>query len=426
VGRWKRKGGLLAAAGLGALTAWLVFNLTSGERRVRVRIPPADPVTDPQFRRTLGALVGAPFLPGNRVVELRNGDEILPAMLQAIKAAERTITLETYIYWSGTVGRQFTDALVERARAGVRVHVLVDWVGSATRLDGLRDELEAAGAQVAMYRPPRVRYLPRLNNRTHRKILVVDGRLGFVGGAGVGDYWLGNADSPEHWRESHFLVDGPVVAQVQSTFMDNWLETRGEVLQSDGYFPALAPAGDGLAQVLRSSPDDGAESIRLLYLLAIGAARRSVLIGNSYFLPDRLLVESLVAARRRGVRVEVLLPGPVTDVQLVNWASSATWGPLLEAGVVIYEYMPTMYHCKVMIVDEALISVGSANFDSRSFRRDDEANLNVIDPALARRLVHSFDEDKRRARPVSLEAWRDRGLRQRFRERVARLLAPQL
>jgi cardiolipin synthase len=424
--RWRRRGALLAAAATGAAAAWLVLNLTSGERRVQVRIPPAEPVTHPQFRRTLGALVGDPFLPGNRVVELRNGVEILPAMLEAIRSAQRTVTFETYIYWTGMVGRQFTDALAERARAGVRVHVLVDWVGSATRRGELLDELEAAGAEVGLYRPPRMRHLPGLNNRTHRKILVVDGRLGFLGGAGVADHWLGNADRREHWRESQFLVEGPVVGQLQSTFMDNWLETRGEVLQSEDYFPALAPAGEALAQALRSSPDDGAEAIRLVYLLAIGAARRSVLIGNSYFLPDRLLVDSLVAARGRGVRVEVLVPGPVTDVQVVNWASSGTWGPLLEAGVAVYEYMPTMYHCKVLVVDEALVSVGSANFDSRSFRRDDEANLNVIDSTLARRLVQSFEEDKARSRPVSMATWRQRGLPQRMRERLASLLAPQL
>jgi cardiolipin synthase len=423
---WRRRAGLLTAAAAGAFAAWLVLNLTSGERRVNVRVPPTEPVTHPQFRRTLGSLVGDPFQPGNRVAELRNGDEILPAMLDAIHRAERTITFETYIYWSGTVGRRFTDALVERARTGVRVHVLVDWVGSATRMDGLSEELKAAGAEVEMYRPPRARYLPALNNRTHRKLLVVDGRLGFTGGAGVADHWLGNAEAPEHWRESHFLVEGPAVAQMQSAFADNWMEARGEVLLGEGYFPALSAAGDAVVQVLRSSPDDGAETIRLLYLLAIAAARHSVRIGNSYFLPDQILVDSLVAARQRGVEVQVLLPGPITDVQIVNRASSATWGPLLEAGVQIYEYMPTMYHCKIFLVDEALISVGSANFDSRSFRRDDEANITVIDPVLAARLARSFEEDKRQARRISLDQWRQRGLGQRVRERLASLLAPQL
>jgi cardiolipin synthase len=417
---------LLGATTAGAFAAWLVLNLSSGERRVDARFDPAYDVADPQFRRTLGSLVNAPFVGGNRVTELRNGDEILPAMLSAIAKARRTVTFETFVYWEGTVGRRFTDALAGRARAGVRVHVLADWVGSATRSGSLLTELRDAGVEVELYRDPGLRHLAAMNNRTHRKLLVVDGRIGFIGGAGVADHWLGDADAPDHWRESHFRVEGPVVAQMQAAFVDHWMEARGEVLESADYFPPLAGAGDALAHVLRSSPHDQAESIRLMYLMAIGAARRSVRIGNAYFLPDRALVESLASAAGRGVRVEVIVPGPVTDARIVNDASATTWRALLDAGVSIYRYQPTMYHCKLLVVDDTFVSVGSGNFDSRSFRRDDEANLDLVDPALAAQLVRSFEADKARSRRVDPEQWRRRSITQRLRERLAALVAPQL
>jgi hypothetical protein len=224
----------------------------------------------------------------------------------------------------------------------------------------------------------------RLNNRTHRKLLIVDGRIGFTGGVGIADTWLGHAQDPDHWRDSHYRLDGPAVADMQAAFMDNWMETCGEVLHGEEYFPPLEPVGPQPAQVFRSSADDGSESVRLLYLISIASAERSVRLANSYFVPDSLAIRTLVEAQRRGATLEILVPGRHIDQKTVRRASRALWGPLLEAGVAIYEYQPTMYHAKVAVVDEIWTSVGSTNFDTRSFRLNDEANLNVFDTGFAR------------------------------------------
>jgi cardiolipin synthase len=414
------------AAFVTALLALLYANLTAGAARVEHTIPHGYAPTDSQFSRVMGSLLGPSLVPGNRVTSLLNGDEIFPAMLSAIRSAKRSITFETYIYWSGEVGRQFTDALSERARAGIKTHLLIDWVGSGKMNAAMLDQMGEAGVQIVRYRPLRWYTVDRLNNRTHRKLLIVDGRVGFTGGVGVADHWLGHAQDPDHWRDSHFRVEGPAVAQLQAAFMDNWIESRGEVLDSDDYFPALSRAGDHHAQVFRSSPGDGSASMRLMYLLAIASAARSIRIANAYFVPDSLVVDMLVKARERGVEVEIITPGPVLDAQIVRRASRANWGPLLRAGVRIYEYQPTMYHSKVMVVDDVWCSVGSTNFDDRSFRLNDEANLNVLDAAFAQEQARVFVEDRARAREVTLEEWERRPFSERVQERFARLVKSQL
>ncbi|MEO8139800.1 MAG: phospholipase D-like domain-containing protein, partial [Gemmatimonadota bacterium] len=297
-------------------------------------------VRDPQFARDMGQLLGPPLVGGNRITTLQNGDQIFPAMLDAIRSAERSITLETYIYWSGTIGAAFVDALSERARSGVRVHIMLDWLGS-NRMDGdYLAHLKAAGAEVVRYHPVRWYTLDRLNNRTHRKLLVVDGRVGFTGGVGIADLWLGDAQDPEHWRDTHYRVEGPAASQFQAAFMDNWLQTRGEVLQGEGYFPALPPVGTQQAQVFKSSSREGSESVRLMYLMAFAAAERSILVANAYFVPDDQVIAELVQARQRGVVVEFIVPGPVTDTQIVRAASRSRWEPLLQAGVRFWEFQP--------------------------------------------------------------------------------------
>jgi cardiolipin synthase len=347
-------------------------------------------------------------------------------MLEAIRGAQRSITFETYIYWSGKIGEEFTEALAERARSGVRVHVLLDWVGSG-RIDGAYlERMEQSGVQVERYHPLHWYTLSRLNHRTHRRLLVVDGRIGFTGGVGIGDEWLGDAQSPEHWRESHFRVEGPAVAQMQAAFLDNWLKTHAEVLHGNDYFPELPRAGDVFAQVFKSSSREGSESARMMYLLSIAAARESILISASYFVPDDLTVETLVDARRRGVLVRIILPGPVMDVEVSRKASRGRWGPLLEAGVEIYEYQPTMYHCKVMIVDGLWVSAGSTNFDNRSFRLNDEANLNVLDRAFAEALTRTFEEDRAKSRRIALAEWQRRPWKERVVEAAASLFRSQL
>jgi cardiolipin synthase len=374
----------------------------------------------------MGSLLGPPIVPGSCVTALCNGDEIFPAMLEAIRGAAKTICFETFIYWSGSIGREFAEALSERARAGVKVHVMLDWVG-ANRIDeSLVKMMTDAGVQVVRYHPLRWYNVGRINNRTHRKLLILDGRIGFTGGVGIADNWLGHAQDSDHWRDSHYRLEGPAVAHMQAAFMDNWMETRGEVLHGEEYFPALEPVGSHPAQVFRSSADDGSESVRLMYLISLASAERSVRLANAYFVPDSLAVRTLVDAQRRGATVEIIVPGGHIDQKMVRRASRALWGPLLEAGVAIYEYQPTMFHVKVAVVDEVWTSVGSTNFDNRSFRLNDEANLNVFDPEFAEAQAQTFEDDKARARQITLEEWRRRPRRERAMERLAALFRLQL
>jgi cardiolipin synthase len=402
------------------------LNFVTGEKKIDARLQSLYAVSDPQFLRSMGSLLGPALRDGNRVTGLSNGDEIFPQMLGAIRAAQKTITFETYIYWSGSIGREFAEALSERARASVKVHVLLDWVGSASMDGDVLKAMEASGVEVRKYHPLRWYNLARMNNRTHRKLLVVDGAIGFTGGVGIADQWLGDAQDEDHWRDSHYRLEGPAVAQLQAAFMDNWMKTSGEVLHGEGYFPKATAPGEALAQVFKSSPGGGSESVRLMYLLSIASARRHVRIAAAYFVPDDLSVEMLVAARQRGVTIEVILPGTKIDTEITRQASRSRWGDLLRAGVLIYEYQPTMFHCKIVIVDDVWVSVGSTNFDSRSFRLNDEANLNVFDRDFARTQIQAFDDDKRKSTRVSLEAWQSRPWTERLKEHAAGLLRSQL
>ena len=416
---------LLTALATGALVL-LALNFTAGEKKVQQQLPRLYSTASPDFERALGSLLGPGIVGGNAVTELLNGDQIFPPMLAAIQGAKKSITFETYIYWSGDIGKQFADALSERARAGVRVHVLLDWMGSAKMDESYLTEMQQAGVQIEKFHKPHWYNLARLNNRTHRKLLVVDGQVGFTGGVGIAPHWMGNAQDPDHWRDSHYLVRGPVVAQMQATFLDNWLKVTGKVLHGALYFPPIAPAGAQKAQMFSSSPSSGSESMQLMYHLAITAAERSIDLSVAYFVPDELTQKHLMDALARGVRVRFITPGEHTDTDTVKAASRATWGPLLQAGALIYEYQPTMYHCKVMIVDQLLVSVGSTNFDNRSFRLNDEANLNVYDAAFARRQTEVFEDDLKRSRRVTYEEWLNRPLREKAHEKLTGWLRSQL
>ena len=417
---------ILLALAAGAILVLVVANLSSSEKKIEHEIEHYYAVGDAQFVRSMGTLLGPAILTGNQVVALSNGDEIFPAMLAAIHAAKRTITFETYIYWSGAIGNAFSEALAERAQAGVKVHVLLDWVGSGKMDNSMLEQMKRAGVEVVKYHPLRWYNLGRLNNRTHRKLLLVDGAVGFTGGVGIADNWLGNAQDPAHWRDSHFRLEGPAAAQMQAAFLDNWIEARGLVLHGEPYFPELPSLGPHAAQLFKSSANEASESVRLMYLLSIASAVRSVRIANAYFVPDSLSVATLVAAQRRGVEVEIIVPGRNIDSRITRRASRSRWGPLLESGVAIYEYQPTMYHTKVMVVDEMWTSVGSTNFDNRSFRLNDEANLNILDAEFASGQVRMFEADKARSKRVTVEAWRNRPWRERATERLAGLLRLQL
>lgn len=413
-----------------AVATWLISlfvrSLRAEEHQVDHEIEPLYSVEDSSFRRALGHLLGPAIVPGNKIDPLFNGDEIFPAMLAAIREARTTINFETFIYWAGKIAQELTEALAERARSGVKVHVLLDWFGSKRMDEKLIQQMRDAGVEVERYHPIRWYNLDRINNRTHRKLLIVDGRIGFTGGVGIADEWLGHAQDPDHWRDTHFRVEGPVVAQMQAAFTDNWMKTRSRVLHGDEYFPPLEERGDCDAQMFKSSWNEGSQSARLMFLLSIASARRTLHISSSYFVPDDLSVQTLIEAKRRGVRVEVLVPGKYIDTQVTRQASRARWGELLEEGIEIWEYQPTMLHCKVMVVDGLWTSVGSTNFDNRSFRLNDEANLNVLHPGFAQRQIQAFEEDKARARKVDLEEWRRRPLREKLIEHAAALLRSQL
>lgn len=404
----------------------IVANFSSGEKNVSRELPRLYSTEDPQFRRAIGTLLGPPLVGGNRAQELLNGDQIFPDMLAAIRSAQHSITFETYIYWSGDVGRAFADALSDRAKAGVKVHVLIDWVGSAKIDEAFLAEMRSAGVEIRKFHKPNWYNLGRLNNRTHRKLLVVDGKTGFTGGVGIAQKWTGNGQDAEHWRDSHFRIEGPVVAQMQAVFMDNWLKVTGKVMHGETYFPALQIAGDSDAQVFSSSPSGGSESMQLMYQLSITAAARSVDLSSAYFVPDELTTKTMTDALKRGVKIRIITPGEIIDTDTVRAASRGSWGPLLMAGAEIYEYQPSMYHCKVMIVDNLLVSVGSTNFDNRSFRLNDEANLNVYDTPFAKRQTDIFETDLKSSRRVTYDEWENRPIKEKIAEKIALLLASQL
>jgi len=416
----------VVGAVLAVLVTVVTMNFMTGEKEIQRSLEHRYAVDDPQFLRELGILLGPAIVPGNRVENLENGEEIFPAMLEAVHGATKTINFETYIYWSGAVGKQFAEALEERARAGVKVHVLIDWVGSQKMENTLVDEMKAAGIEVQLYHPLHWYNLGRMNNRTHRKLLVVDGRVGFTGGVGIADQWDGQAQDPEHWRDSHYRLEGPAVLQMQAAFLDNWIKTTGKVLQGVEYFPPVEPAGDQLAQVFTSSPSGGGESMALMYLLSITAAEKTIDLSAAYFVPDDLTRRALVSALKRGVKIRIIVPGKHIDSQVVRQASRADWGELLQAGAEISEFQPTMFHCKMMLVDSKLASVGSTNFDSRSFRLNDEANLNVYDHAFAERLEDVFENDLKRSKKITYDAWKKRPLRQKITERFSSLVSSQL
>jgi len=416
-------GSVIAAVALAVL---LVANLALGDKQIDQKVEHEYPVASPQFERVVGVAFGPALMRGNRARALVNGDRIFPEMLAAIRGARKTITFEMYIYSEGVVGEAFTEAFVERARAGVKIHFLYDALGSGKIDKKYLERLKEAGVELAEYNPLRWYTLAQMNNRTHRKLMVVDGRIGFTGGAGVQDQWAGDAQDPARWRDTHFRVEGPVVAQMQATFIENWISTTGAVLHGEAYFPKLEPAGAQLAQVMLSSPGGGGESMQLLYLLSIAAAVKSIHLANSYFVPDNVEVEALAAAAQRGARVRVIVPGPHMDNKIVRRASRAGWGRLLRAGVEIYEYQPTMYHVKSMVVDGLWTSVGSTNFDTRSFSTNDEANLNILDAGFAAEQERIFEADLKHSRRVTLEEWQGRPWTQKVLDTLADMFSSQL
>ena len=393
---------------------------TSAPKQTDYTLPHDFTVGDATFLPS--ALPGTPLTAGNRLEILENGDGIFPPMLQAIAAARKTVDFEAYIFWSGAVASRFRDALVERATHGVEVRVLLDAVGSPGRkLESSDvDALKRAGCRVEFFHPRAPWKIWVLNHRTHRRILVVDGRVGFTGGAGFADEWAGNADSPEHWRETQVRVEGPAVRGLQRAFQENWSEVTGEALVGDDFFPALPPAGSAKAAVVPSSPLSAMSGAGRVYAISLAASTKEVWIANSYFLPDEPTEGLLVAAARRGVDVRVIVPSDAhDDVPATKAGGRAAFGRLLEGGVKMFEYQPTMFHPKTMVVDGIFSTVGSANFDDRSFHLNEEINVFVYDADFAARMRDLFERDLKRCREYTLAMWKDRPLKKRISEWLA-------
>ena len=376
--------------------------------------------SSPEFRQAAGSLLGPNFVPGNNVTTLVNGNQIFPSMLSAIRSAKHSINFETYVFWDGQIAREFTEALAERAHAGVKVNAILDAQGTNKMGTENLARLREAAVEIVKYHSifwldPR-----RYNNRSHRKLLIVDGRIAFIGGVGIADEWTGNAESPQHWRDNHYKVTGPVVAQLQATFMTNWLKTRGDVLHGTDYFPPLERTGSSLAQAIRSSARN--ENLDLMYLLAIASAKKTLRIENAYFLPDELIRKELIEAAKRGTKIDIIVPGKHIDQKLARAASKRHWPELIKAGIKIYEYQPTMVHVKLTIVDDIFVSVGSGNFDNRSIRLNDEANLDLLDRNFAAVQTRLFEIDKKRSLEMRLD--KTGGLQPI--EQAAGLVSPQL
>lgn len=374
----------------------------------------------------MGPLTGADFTDGNSVATLVNGDRFFPPMLQAIREAKKTITLETYIWESGHISDLFIDALTERARAGVKVHVLVDGMGTLKFQQRDRDRLLAAGVQLHKYgREHWWDIKPNINHRTHRKLLVADGTIGFAGGMCIADSWLGDANAKHLWRDTQVRVTGPAVRQMQAVFVHNWLQTTSALLLGEDYFPKLSKAGSSLAHCYMSGPDEGAEAVRLGYLFAIASARKSIDIANAYFLPDDLAIDMLLEAIARGVKVRVVVPA-INDSKFGRAAARSRWGELLAAGAEFHLYQPAMYHAKTMVVDGVLLTIGSSNFDNRSFSLNDEVNVSVLDRKVASENLRIFEDDIKHSKPLSREEFESRPLYIKILDRICGWFRSQL
>ena len=354
-----------------------------------------------RFRRATEGIIGVPATQGNRVEVLRNGDEIFPSMLDTIGEAEHTIDFLTFVYWEGEIGRKFAHALADAAERGVRVRVLLDSWGARTIEQSLIGLLERTGVSVRWFRPLGRLHVGQVNHRTHRKVLIVDEAVGFTGGVGIADEWLGDAEDADHWRDTHFRITGPAVDGLRAAFLDNWSETDLELFDDQvDRFPHQPDAGSSVVQCVRGASETGNSDIYTLFRTLIQLARERIRITTAYFAPDEEIISRLAAAARRGVDVTILLPGPHADKRFVQLASQETFAPLLDAGVRIWTYQPTMIHAKIMTVDGVVANIGSANLNARSTRLDEEINVVAIDPELTRTLDRQFDEDLTRSSAV--------------------------
>lgn len=385
----------------------VLFNALPKPKRVEQPLQVDYGVGDPQFQRTMNVLMQNPVVGGNSISVLEDGEAIYDGMLDAIDEAEHSVTFETYEFWGEEAAGAFADALSEAAERGIAVHALLDYIGSAGANADKFERMEDAGVELIRWRNPSWYELARFNHRTHRKLLITDGETGFTGGANVADNWLPDEDG-EAYRDNHFRLEGPVVANLQAAFMENWLDASGSLPLGDAYFPELEDTGELSMQVVNSAPREGYHRMRKMFLYAIAAAEEQITIGTAYFYPDPDFLDALADAADRDVEVRILLPGDSIDKGFVRHASVNRWEPMLEAGVEIYEYQPSMYHSKLMSIDDQWASIGSTNLDNRSFRINNETNVNIFDEASARDIRHLVEQDLDDAERYDLATWRDR------------------
>lgn len=414
-------------AGLtGAALLTIAFLMMLRQREITYRLDESPPPDSEHFLRMLRGLVSVQFSAGNRIQLLRNGNETFPAILKAINGARHAVTFENYIYLSSQVGDRFAKLFADKAREGIRVHLVLDWLGAFTVERSVLEQMRSAGVEIHFYHPPRLGMVHQFNYRTHRRELVVDGKVAFTGGIGLGDEWTGDGESDGNWRDNHYIIEGPLAGAIQSVFLDNWLKSSGQVLADEHYFPELAEVGDCWAGALCGSPGERISNGRLMILLFLRAAQKSIRIEQAYFVPDQAMVEALVNAARRGVCVEIILPNEKIDYGVVRRASRALWGPLLDAGVKIFEYQPTMLHVKMLLIDDLWLIAGSANLDFRSLYRNDEVYIVVRDGDFVRQHVDCFSVDKAHSQEVTRNAWQSRARTDKLLDRAAALLRTQL
>ncbi len=406
---------LALAAGLGSSGCTLIYDVIGSAKRDVYKFDHPFTVEDPSFRRSVEAL-GNPMVSGNKAELLKNGDEIFPAMTRDIRAAKRSVNLETYIFQPDEAGRQFADAMIDAAKKGVQVRFLIDSWGS--KLGDLEKPLKDAGVRVRKYRPVRLFTIYSVGKRTHRKILVVDGRIAYTGGLGISKQWLGNARNAQEWRDTQIRVEGPVAAQMQSIFSEDWTYTTGEILAGEQFYPRLESDSGVLAQAIKASRGDASSLAKMMYYVAIQSAARSIHIANAYFLPDKQVREALVKAVARGVDVQIMVPGRHIDLPMVRFASWGHYGDMLQGGVKIYEYRHRMIHNKTMVVDGLYSTIGSINFDARSMNRNAEESLALLDRGFAAKMEAMFQEDKENCKEITYRDWKKRGFGKRLAEVV--------
>ncbi|MFE7649800.1 phospholipase D-like domain-containing protein [Streptomyces phaeoluteigriseus] len=389
------------------------------ELPLRATQAPGEPSVEDRvarIRRRLERLIGIAATEGNALTVLRNGDEIFAAMLAAIRSAEHTVDMMTFVYWKGDIARRFAQALAERARAGLRVRLLLDGFGSRLIETELLQTMERAGVQVAWFRKPLYLSPLKQNHRCHRKVLVVDEETAFTGGVGIAEEWCGNARNPQEWRDTHVEVRGPAVDGIAAAFAQNWAECHDELFDERDRFIEHRPQGDAIVQVVRGSASFGWQDMQTLLRVMLESAEERVRLATAYFSPDAYFIELLCATARRGVEVEIVLPGPYTDKRVCQLGGQHYYEDLTACGVKIYQYQPTMMHAKVVTVDHVAALVGSTNFNRRSLDHDEEVMLAVLDPSFTATLDEHFDDDVASSELIQADRWKRRSIAQRARE----------